>query len=141
MGTQHFVKLWASLLDSSLWEERDVTLRTFVALLLLADSDGRVEITLPGLIRRVARPRDDVLDALDRLGAVDPESGSPVECGRRILPLTDRAGWSIVNYAAYRNLQTRGQAANAARQARARERRKGSKQSRERSEAAPGGGE
>lgn len=73
-------------------------------LLVLADSDGVVDMTQEAIARRTNVPLEMVQKALHALCSPDPRSHSPGEDGRRLLPLDERRpwGWQIVNYHHYR---------------------------------------
>ncbi len=115
-----FVKLYGSILDSSVWSEDPYTRLVWITMLAMADADGFVEAAVPGLARRANVPLEACEAALARLQAPDPHSKSPEHEGRRI----ERAerGWTILNYKTYRELRTERQVKDAARQRRHRER-------------------
>jgi hypothetical protein len=116
-----FVKLYGTILDSSIWSEDPYTRLVWITMLAMADAEGFVEAAVPGLARRANVPLDACEAALVRLQAPDPYSKSPENEGRRIEAL--ERGWRILNYLAYRELRTSEQSANAERQKRYRERR------------------
>lgn len=116
-----FVKLYGSILDSSVWSEDPHTRLVWITMLAMADAGGFVEAAVPGLARRANVPLDACEKALERLAAPDTYSKSPAHEGRRI-EKADR-GWRILNYATYRELRTPEQVATAERVRRFRERR------------------
>lgn len=116
-----FVKLYGSILDSSVWSEDPYTRLVWITMLAMADAGGFVEAAVPGLARRANVPLDACENALERLAAPDTYSKSPAHEGRRI-EKADR-GWRILNYATYRELRTAEQVATADRVRRFRERR------------------
>lgn len=81
---------------------------TFQQLIVLADKEGSVDMTPEAIARRTTIPLDVIKLGLEALALPDPESRSPAEAGRRIVPLSDgRAwGWRIVNYDHYRKMRT-----------------------------------
>ncbi len=123
-----FTKLFGSILDSSVWEEEDRTRLVWIALMAMADRDGVVHASLPGLARRARVPREDTEAALEKFLAPDPDSRTPDHEGRRIEVV--RGGWRLLNHAEYRRRQSdedrREKAAD--RQRRKREREKKSRQ-------------
>lgn len=98
-----FAKVFSQILDSSIAE--DFTVRhVFMDLLVLADSEGAVDMTAPAIARRTNVPLKIVKNAIEKLSEPDPESRSKTEEGRRIIPIDSHRewGWIIVNYAHYR---------------------------------------
>lgn len=101
-----FAKVFGQIFDSSIAENYQ-TRHVFMDLLVLADSDGVVDMTPAAIARRTNVPLGQVQSALAELTAPDPESRTPGEDGRRLLPIDeDRAwGWQIVNYHHYRRVR------------------------------------
>lgn len=101
----NFVKLYSSILDSSIWFEPDHVLRVWLALLALSDPRGMVEASPLGLQKRSNVASDDLFaDAIRRLEGPDPHSKTPDHEGRRIERV--KGGWFIFNYRAYRERNT-----------------------------------
>lgn len=117
----HYAKVYASILDSSVWGEPPPTRCVWLALLVMCDRDGFVEASNSGIYRRANVTPLDGREALKTLESPDLESKSQEWGGRRIEKV-DR-GWKILNYERYRDAQTPAQKANAERQARFREKR------------------
>lgn len=104
-----FGKLFSTMYDGTLgtrgpWE----ALVTFQQLIILADREGVVDMTPEALARRTTVPLEIITKGLATLEQPDPDSRTPDEDGRRIVPLSDsRAwGWRIVNYGKYRAIRT-----------------------------------
>jgi hypothetical protein len=102
-----YVKQFDQMFDSSIaanWNVRHV----FMDLLMLADSDGCVDMTYDAIVRRTNGPPATIVNAIKELMQPDPESRSPAQGGARIVPLDRHRnwGWRIVNYKHYRNLRT-----------------------------------
>jgi hypothetical protein len=77
-----------------------------LAILLLADSEGYLLISVPGLAKEAHVSIDECRDALARLEAPDPESQHREEEGRRIIRIGGEVpAWHIVNYSYYRSLR------------------------------------
>jgi hypothetical protein len=95
-----FVKLYQSLLDSSVWFESPTTRLVWITVLLLADADGLVDVSVPGLARRANVSLADCEAALAVLCADDPHSKTPDHGGRRVEKL--HRGYRVLNYLAYR---------------------------------------
>ena len=82
---------------------------TLQQLIVLADQDGTVDMTIFSLHGRTGIPLDILEYGIDYLSKPDPYSRSSVLEGRRIRLLEDDRnwGWEIVNYKHYRDLATR----------------------------------
>ena len=81
---------------------------TFQQFIILADSDGIVDMTAEAISRRTTLPQDIINIGITSLEQPDPESRSPDENGCRIVRLNDNRnwGWRIVNYPYYRAIRT-----------------------------------
>jgi hypothetical protein len=93
--------------DSSLCEVWEA-LVTFQQLIVLADSQGVVDMTHESIHRRTNIPLDIIQRGITELERVDTRSRSPLAEGRRLERLDQHRdwGWQIVNYQHYRNLAT-----------------------------------
>ncbi len=98
--TTGFVKLFSSIVTSSIWCEDDATLRVWVAMLATANIDGVVEGSVPGFanLSRVGIPACEA--AILKLSSPDPYSRTKDHEGRRIEEIP--GGWRILNYRQYR---------------------------------------
>lgn len=114
-----FVKVYGSILTSSVWVESPATVKVWIAMLVLADAEGCVPGTVPGLANIAAVSRADCEEALAVLESPDFDSRTPTEEGRRVIRV--EGGWQIVNHRRYRDLRTDKQIADADRQRRHRE--------------------
>ena len=74
----------------------------WVTFLALADKDGIVEGSVPGLADMARLTVDEARTAIDILSSPDPDSRSKESEGRRILPID--GGWLLVNHSRYREL-------------------------------------
>jgi hypothetical protein len=101
-----FAKIFAQIFDSSISREYMVRY-VFIDLLVLADRDGVVDMTLDAIARRTNVPEEIVAHAIARLMEQDRKSRSHEEEGRRLIPLDSHRdwGWQIVNYEHYRNIK------------------------------------
>lgn len=101
-----FAKVYTQIFDSSIAENYTVR-HVFMDLLVLADSDGVVDMTIHAISRRTNVPVEIVRDAMRTLAEPDPESRSPDEEGRRIALVDPHRewGWRIINYDHYRKLR------------------------------------
>jgi hypothetical protein len=117
-----YVKLFGTLLHSSIWVEDPSTRLVWITLLLMANRDGYVRASPSGLARAANVSKEDTVRALEVLAAPDEESGSPEYEGRRIEAV--EGGWFLLNYSKYRELRTEKDVYNAAKQKRYRDRKK-----------------
>ena len=95
-----YAKLSASIVTSSVWCEDDKTFRTWIALLAMADANGHVDGSVPGLARLLNFTIPETEHCLERLSAPDPYSRTPDHEGRRVV--AEAGGWFVVNYTLYR---------------------------------------
>ena len=102
-----YVKLFSQIMDSSITEDYLVRW-VFTDLLILADSEGYVDMTHQAIAARTRVPEDIVRRAIDLLGNKDAESRDQTEEGRRIIKIDNHRswGWRIVNYLKYRAIRT-----------------------------------
>lgn len=101
-----YVKLFRSILNSTVWMEDDHVIRVWLTFLLLVDSDGILKISIPGLAKEARVSIERCRSALEILEAPDPDSQSSEEEGRRILRIGgDEPVWFVVNYKHYRGIK------------------------------------
>jgi hypothetical protein len=101
-----FAKIFAQIFDSSI--STDFMVRhVFMDLLVLADRDGVVDMTLDAISRRTNVPEEIVSNAIAELMKEDRKSRSHEEHGKRLVPLDSHRdwGWQIVNYEHYRAIR------------------------------------
>lgn len=118
-----FVKLYGSILESSIWFENPWTRLLWITMLAMADADGLVMASVPGLAHRARIPLDECRASLRVLESPDPDDRSGADDGRRIRVVP--GGWQLVNYDRYRELRTERQVKEAERKADWRARRRG----------------
>lgn len=95
-----FVKLFESILDSTVWLEDAETKVVWITMLAMADANGYVAAAVPGLAKRAGVDRQAVDVALEKFRSPDPDSRSREHEGRRIVDVD--GGWKLLNYAKYR---------------------------------------
>ena len=100
--TTGFVKLFSTILDSSVWSEELHVRIVWITMLAMADRNGRVDAAVSGVARRACVTREQAVEAIARLESPDFDSRTPDNDGRR-LAKTD-GGWHILNYKKYRQL-------------------------------------
>lgn len=98
-----YVKLFSSILTSSVWSEDMPTRLTWVALLAMADADGFVRGSDDGLARLANIPLPDFQRALHILESPDARRPGQEHDGRRIERNVE--GVTILNYGRYRELR------------------------------------
>jgi len=99
-----YVKLFADILASSLWDLDSDTRVVWVTLLVMADEDGVVRARTPGIAHMARLPKGTVTQSLARLSEPDPESRTEAHEGRRIESIED--GYLVLNYRKYRDMKT-----------------------------------
>lgn len=96
-----YTKLFSNILTSSIWQEDHATLRVWITFLALANAEGVVEGSVPGIAHTAKVTRDEAEYAISVFSSPDRDSRSPKEEGRRIEKI--QGGWRIINYVEYRN--------------------------------------
>lgn len=99
-----FVKLFGSILLSSIWKESAHTRLVWITLLALKDRDGVVEASVPGLADAARVTLEECQDALRVLSSPDQWSRNPTNEGRRIEAI--QGGWQVLNHEYYRDKET-----------------------------------
>lgn len=118
--SRNFVKLYGSILDSSVWAEDAETRLVWVTLLAMADENGHVEASPGGLARRANVSKAGCEAAIGKFLSPDPDSKSQDHEGRRIQAAP--GGWDLLNHRRYRDMRTTTQIQTAERVRRHRER-------------------
>lgn len=118
-----FAKLLSSIVTSTIWCEDSDTKVMWVTMLALADRNGYVGASVPGLAKLAGVSLQAADAAIAKFLAPDPMSRSKEHEGRRIAE-ADR-GWTLLNYAKVRDMrhaeERRDQWAASKRRQRARE--------------------
>src|SRR6266446_4507617 len=101
-----FAKVFEQIFDSSIAEDYNCR-RMFMDLLVLADSDGAIDMTPEAIARRTNVPVEEVVKYVKELCQPDTKSRSKLEEGKRLIPLDSKRdwGWKIVNYVHYRKIR------------------------------------
>jgi hypothetical protein len=103
-GVHEFTKVFRSMLESTIWAHPWSIKGVWFTMLLMADRDGCVEATLPGLAVRACVPLEDCAKAIEIFLAPDKYSRTPDNEGRRIEAI--EGGWRLLNHDKYRALGT-----------------------------------
>lgn len=95
-----YTKLFSSILGSTVWREDPPTKCVWVTMLAMADQDGIVEASVPGLAHFSGVSVEQAEAAVAKFLSADPHSRSPENEGRRIEPVD--GGWRLLNHFKYR---------------------------------------
>jgi hypothetical protein len=98
-----YTKLDHTLTDSTIWQAPDTTRLVWITMLSMADQNGYVGASVPGLAGRARVSIDACVEALAAFEAPDPWSRTKDNEGRRIA-VAD-GGWVLLNHAKYRAAQ------------------------------------
>jgi hypothetical protein len=101
--SETFTKLFASILDSTVWQEDGDTRLVWVTLLAMADRDGYIGASIPGIAARARVSVEAARAAMEKFMAPDPESRSKEHEGRRIVEVP--RGWNLLNYQKFRDMR------------------------------------
>lgn len=100
-----FVKLFSSILDSTVWTcENKETKLVWITLLAMKNRLQVVNSSVPGLAKRAGVSLEECEFAIKRLSSPDPYSKSKEDEGRRIRQV--EGGFFVINGASYRNSLT-----------------------------------
>jgi hypothetical protein len=96
-----FVKLDCKILYSSIWAETPETKTVWITMLALADQNGIVPATAPGISIAAVVSLEDTRKALAIFESPDPDSKSLENKGRRVERV--EGGYKVLNYESYRS--------------------------------------
>ena len=101
-----YAKVFAQIFDSSIAEDYQ-TRHVFMDLLVLADPQGVVDMTLESIARRTNVPIKILRASICKLLTADVNSRTATSDGRRLIPIDEgRAwGWRIVNFTVYHGMK------------------------------------
>ncbi len=102
--TYGYTKLFGSILTSTIWDENPATCKLWITMLALADRNGEIQASVPGLAHQARITLEECRDGLDRLLGPDHDSRTPDHEGRRIVQIP--GGWVILNHSKYRDLMS-----------------------------------
>ena len=116
-----YTKLFNSIVTSTIWSEDDQTRIVWITMLALADKNGEVQGSVPGLARIAGVSVDACRAAIGKFLSPDPDSRTRDDEGRRIEEID--GGWHLINHRKYREMASDADRAEKAaiRQARHRE--------------------
>ena len=96
-----YTPLFPEIVNSSIWNEDAKTCKVWVTFMALADVHGNVYGSASGLASICRMSISECKTAINILMAVDPDSRSSDEEGRRLVPI--EGGWHLVNHKKYRD--------------------------------------
>lgn len=99
-----YVKLFSQIIHSTIWRETNPTRILWIMMLALADRDGVVYGSIPGLADSAHITLEECEDAIQRFQEPDKYSSTKDHDGRRIIEVV--GGWKLLNYSKYRELQS-----------------------------------
>src|SRR6266446_6345553 len=97
-----FTKLFNTIVTSTIWQEDDKTRIVWITMLAIADADGVVSASIPGLASVANVSVDAARAAVKNLLSTDPDSRAKDFEGRRIEEVD--GGWHVLNYIKYRRM-------------------------------------
>ena len=100
MNDNEFVKLFDTIVTSSIWEEDDQTRVLWITMLALANKEGEVFADPRRLAKWANISQTKCQNSLDKLESPDKFSRTPDNDGRRISRI--QGGWLILNHKLYR---------------------------------------
>lgn len=103
----NFVKIYGSIIRSTVWQSAPHIKLTWLTMLILADADGRVEASIPGLATTAGVTIEQCEEALAKFMAPDKYSRTKDNEGRRIAEIA--GGWQVLNHKIYRDMRSRTQ--------------------------------
>ena len=96
-----FTKLFSSITESTVWRESSDVRIVWITLLAMADQNGRVFASIPGLAGRAQVSVEVTEQALGKFLAPDKYSRTKDYDGRRIAEID--GGWELLTYAKHRD--------------------------------------
>jgi hypothetical protein len=98
-----FTKLFSSITESTIWCEDDRTRIVWITMLAMANKNGFVFGSAPGLANRARVPVQAVRVALAKFQQPDPDSRTKDFEGRRIAEID--GGWKLLTYDKHRSIR------------------------------------
>lgn len=99
-----YVKVYESILQSTIWLETPDTKIVWITMLALKDKEGVVRASIPGLAKTSGVTIEACQAAINCFLSPDPFSRTRDFEGRRIQEVD--GGWFLINHAKYRDLRT-----------------------------------
>jgi hypothetical protein len=99
----HYVKLWASILQSSIWSQSLATRVVWITMIAMADEHGFVGASVDGIARMANVTTEEAKQAITEFLAPDPYSRNQENEGRRICVVP--RGWHVLNHKHFRDMR------------------------------------
>lgn len=106
-----YTKLFTSIVTSTIWNEDDKTRIVWITMLALADKNGEVQGSVPGIARVAGVAVDDCRAAVAKFLSPDPDSRTKDDEGRRIEEI--EGGWHLLNHRKYREMASKDESREA----------------------------
>ena len=103
-----YVKLHQELFESTIWQESTVIRLAWITILLMANKDGEVTTSIPGLANRIGCSIPEAEEAIHKFLSPDKYSRTQQDEGRRLEII--EGGWVVLNHGKYRNKGSRSDA-------------------------------
>lgn len=100
-----YTKLFNSIITSTIWMENNDTRIVWITMLAMADKNGEVQASVPGLARVAGVQTESCREALAKFLSPDPDSRTKDDDGKRIEPI--EGGWRLLNHRKYREMCSR----------------------------------
>jgi hypothetical protein len=100
-----YTKLFSSIITSTVWSEDHETRIVWITMLAMADKNGEVQGSVPGLARVAAVSLDGCRAAIKKFLSPDEDSRTQLDEGRRIEEID--GGWHLLNYGKYREMASK----------------------------------
>lgn len=98
-----FTKLFSSITESTIWCENDQVRLVWITMLAMANKNGFVFGSAPGLANRARVPIESAREALKKFQEPDADSRTKEFDGRRIEEVD--GGWRLLNYHKHRAIR------------------------------------
>ena len=95
-----YIKLFSEILTSTIWQEPDSTRIVWLTMLAMADKNGEVKASIPGLASFAKVPIEAAETALEAFKSPDRYTRTKEHEGRRIEDID--GGWNLLNHGKYR---------------------------------------
>lgn len=99
-----YAKLFSSIIHSTVWRESPHVKILWITMLAMADKDGAVMASIPGLADAARVTLEQCHEGLQRLQESDLYSRTKENDGKRIIEID--GGWALLNYPKYRDLKS-----------------------------------
>lgn len=100
-----YTKLFSSLVTSTVWMEDNETRILWITMLALADKNGEVQGSIPGLARIAGISIEGCRASLAKFLSPDKDSRTKEDEGRRVIEI--EGGWHLLNYSKYRRMASK----------------------------------